>query len=137
MFERHPKTTFIGAHMLYHSNDLARLGRLLDRLPDVYPELAAVLAEYGRQPRTAHDFFVKYQDHILFGKDGSQPDEFRKSRVLGSPAPGTASGRRARGWPSGLYWPTGVSMRNQLGSLTNSLMSSRPDEPVTGLEGGR
>ncbi len=76
MFERHPKTTFIGAHMLYHSNDLARLGRLLDRLPNVYPEMAAVLAEYGRQPRTAHDFFVKYQDRVLFGKDSFQPDEF-------------------------------------------------------------
>ncbi len=76
MFERHPKTTFIGAHMLYHSNDLARLGRLLDRLPNVYPEMAAVLAEYGRQPRTAHDFFVRYQDRILFGKDSFQPDEF-------------------------------------------------------------
>jgi predicted TIM-barrel fold metal-dependent hydrolase len=62
--------------MGYHSNDLARLGRLLDRLPNVYPELAAVLAEYGRQPRTAHDFFVKYQDRILFGKDSFQPDEF-------------------------------------------------------------
>jgi predicted TIM-barrel fold metal-dependent hydrolase len=76
MFERHAKTTFIGAHMLYHSNDLARLGRLLDRLPNVYPEMAAVLAEYGRQPRTAHDFFVKYQDRVLFGKDSFQPDEF-------------------------------------------------------------
>lgn len=76
MFERHPKTTFIGAHMLYHSNDLARLGRLLDRLPNVYPEMAAVLAEYGRQPRTAREFFVKYQDRVLFGKDSFQPDEF-------------------------------------------------------------
>ncbi|MCM2257624.1 MAG: amidohydrolase [Vicinamibacteria bacterium] len=76
MFERHPKTTFIGAHMLYHSNDLARLGRLLDRLPNVYPELAAVLAEYGRQPRAARAFFVKYQDRILFGKDSFQADEF-------------------------------------------------------------
>jgi len=76
MFERHPKTSFIAAHMAYHSNDLARLGRLLDRLPNVYPEMAAVLAEYGRQPRSAHDFFVKYQDRILFGKDSFQPDEF-------------------------------------------------------------
>jgi predicted TIM-barrel fold metal-dependent hydrolase len=76
MFEKHARTTFIAAHMGYHSNDLARLGRLLDRLPNVYPELAAVLAEYGRQPRTAHDFFVKYQDRVLFGKDSFQPDEF-------------------------------------------------------------
>ena len=25
---------------------------------------------------TAHDFFVKYQDRILFGKDSYQPDEY-------------------------------------------------------------
>jgi len=76
MYARHPKTTFIAAHMAYHANDLARMGRLLDRLPNVYADVAAVLAELGRQPRTAHDFLVKYQDRILFGKDSFQPDEF-------------------------------------------------------------
>jgi predicted TIM-barrel fold metal-dependent hydrolase len=76
MFARHSRTTFIAAHMAYHANDLARLGRLLDKLPNVHTEVAAVLAELGRQPRTAHDFFVKYQDRILFGKDSFQPDEY-------------------------------------------------------------
>ena len=46
-------------------------------LPNVYTrKSAAILAELGRQPRTAHDFFVKYQDRILFGKDSYQPDEY-------------------------------------------------------------
>jgi predicted TIM-barrel fold metal-dependent hydrolase len=76
MFERHPRTTFIGAHMLYHANDLARLGRLLDRLPNVYPEMAAVLAELGRQPRAARAFFIQHQERVLFGKDSYQPDEY-------------------------------------------------------------
>lgn len=76
MFARHPKTTFITAHMAYHANDLARLGALLDRLPNVHTEVAAILAELGRQPRTARAFFVKYQDRILFGKDSFQPDEY-------------------------------------------------------------
>ena len=62
--------------MAYHANDLGRRGKLLDRLPNVYPETAAVLAEMGRQPETAHDFFVKYQDRLLFGKDSFQPDEY-------------------------------------------------------------
>ncbi|MCK5467272.1 MAG: amidohydrolase family protein, partial [Cyclobacteriaceae bacterium] len=39
-------------------------------------EIAAVIAELGRQPRFAHDFFVKYQDKILFGKDSWRPEEF-------------------------------------------------------------
>jgi hypothetical protein len=35
-----------------------------------------VLYDFGRQPRASHDFFVKYQDRILFGKDSYQPDEY-------------------------------------------------------------
>jgi predicted TIM-barrel fold metal-dependent hydrolase len=76
MFTKHRGTTFIGAHMLYHSNDLQRLGELLDRLPNVHPEVAAVLAELGRQPRAAKAFFTKYQERVLFGKDSFQPDEY-------------------------------------------------------------
>jgi predicted TIM-barrel fold metal-dependent hydrolase len=76
LFARHPETTFIAAHMAYHANDLGRLGRLFDRLPNVHAEVAAVLAELGRQPRTARAFFVKYQDRLLFGKDSFQPDEY-------------------------------------------------------------
>jgi uncharacterized protein len=76
MFTKHAKTRFIAAHFGYHANDLGRMGKLLDRLPNVYPEVAAILAELGRQPRTAHDFFVKYQDRVLFGKDSYQPDEY-------------------------------------------------------------
>jgi predicted TIM-barrel fold metal-dependent hydrolase len=76
MFAKHAKTRFIAAHFGYHANDLARMGKLLDRLPNVYPEVAAILAELGRQPRAAHEFFVKYQDRVLFGKDSYQPDEY-------------------------------------------------------------
>jgi uncharacterized protein len=72
MFRKHRKTTFIAAHFAYHANDLARMGKLLDEMPNVYTEVGAILAELGRQPRAAHDFFVKYQDRILFGKDSFQ-----------------------------------------------------------------
>ena len=76
LFRRHPKTTFIAAHFGYHANDLAQMAKLLDQMPNVYTETGAILAELGRQPRAAHDFFIKYQDRILFGKDSYQPDEF-------------------------------------------------------------
>lgn len=69
LFARHPKTRFIAAHFGWHANDLARLGTLLDRLPNVYTETGAILAELGRQPITTRSFFIKYQDRILFGKD--------------------------------------------------------------------
>jgi predicted TIM-barrel fold metal-dependent hydrolase len=69
MFGKHPKTNFIGAHLAYHGNDLERLGKLFDTYPNVYVDIAAVLAELGRQPYSAHDFLVKYQDRVLMGKD--------------------------------------------------------------------
>ena len=76
LFDRHPRTRFIAAHMAWHANDLGRLGALLDRLPNVYTETAAILYELGRQPRTARAFFIKYQDRILFGKDTYRASEF-------------------------------------------------------------
>ena len=76
LFSRHPNTRFIAAHMGWHANDLDRLGNLLDEMPNVYVETAAVLYELGRQPRAARDFFVAYQDRVLFGKDRFQAEEF-------------------------------------------------------------
>lgn len=75
LFRRHPKTTFVTAHMGWQANDLATLGRVLD-MPNVYTEVGAVLYDIGRQPRAAHDFFIRYQDRILFGKDSFQPGEY-------------------------------------------------------------
>ncbi|MEK6687862.1 MAG: amidohydrolase family protein [Gemmatimonadota bacterium] len=75
LLRRHPKTTFVIAHLGWHGNDLDRLGKLLS-LPNVYTEVGAVLYDIGRQPRAAHDFFIKYQDRILFGKDSFQPEEY-------------------------------------------------------------
>jgi predicted TIM-barrel fold metal-dependent hydrolase len=76
LFRKHPKTTFVAAHMGWHANDLGRLGKLLDDFPNVYTEVGAVLYDIGRQPHGAHDFFVKYQNRILFGKDSFQPEEY-------------------------------------------------------------
>jgi len=76
LFRRHPKTTWVIAHLGWHANDLARLGRMFDSLPNLYSEVGAVLYDLGRQPRAAREFMIKYQDRILFGKDSFQPDEY-------------------------------------------------------------
>ena len=76
LFKRHPKTMFILAHMGWQANDLGRLGHLLDGMPNVYPDVSAVLYELGRQPRAARAFMVKYQDRVMFGKDSYAPDEY-------------------------------------------------------------
>jgi len=77
LFRKHPKTTFIDAHLGWYGNDLSRLGKLLDEVPNVYTEIGAVLAELGRQPRAARAFLIKYQDRVMFGKDSWAPDEYR------------------------------------------------------------
>lgn len=76
MFKKHPNTTFINAHMGWFANDLAKLGELLDQMPNMYVGIGAIIAELGRQPRFAKQFFIKYQDRILFGKDSWKPEEF-------------------------------------------------------------
>ena len=77
MFRRHPKTQFISAHLSWLGQDLDRLGRTLDSIPNMHVEVAAALYEIGRQPRAGRAFFEKYQDRILMGKDTfGGPDEF-------------------------------------------------------------
>jgi len=76
LFRANPKTTFVTAHLGWHANDLGRLGKMFDEMPNVLGEMGAVLYDIGRQPRAAHDFFIKYQDRILFGKDSYQPEEY-------------------------------------------------------------
>ena len=65
----HPSTTFIGAHVVSHAEDLARAGRLLQTYPNLYVDLAARESELGRQPRAARAFIVGHADRVLFGTD--------------------------------------------------------------------
>ncbi len=76
LFRNNPKTTFVTAHMGWHANDLGRLAKMMREMPNLYTEVGAVLYDIGRQPRAAHDFFVEFQDRVLFGKDSFQPEEY-------------------------------------------------------------
>ncbi len=69
MIAAHPGTTFWLPHMANLPEDLASVAGLLDRFPNVVIDFSARIDELGRQPYTARDFFIKYQDRILFGLD--------------------------------------------------------------------
>ena len=69
VFARHPKTTFVALHVGHWAENLAAVGEMLDRFPNVNVEIGARIGELGRQPRTARRFFDTYQDRILFGTD--------------------------------------------------------------------
>jgi predicted TIM-barrel fold metal-dependent hydrolase len=69
VFARHPRTTFVALHVANWPENLDYVSSLLDRLPNVRVEFGAREAELGRQPRRAREFFLRYQDRIMFGTD--------------------------------------------------------------------
>ena len=70
---RHPATRFIGAHVGCAAEDLGRVAAILERCPNFHVDIAARLAELGRQPHTARAFLVRWADRVLFGTDAA-PD---------------------------------------------------------------
>lgn len=78
LVKRHPKTTFIGAHVGCYAEDLSWVGQMLTACPNYFIDISARLGELGRQPYAARGFFMQYQDRILFGSDmGPDPKEYR------------------------------------------------------------
>lgn len=71
VIERHPRTTFIGAHVGCYAENLAWVSALLDRCPNFFIDIGARLGELGRQPYTARRFFIRHADRILFGTDAT------------------------------------------------------------------
>jgi predicted TIM-barrel fold metal-dependent hydrolase len=69
LIERHPQTTFIGAHVGCYAENLAWVGALLERCSNFFVDISARIGELGRQPYTARRFFLQYADRILFGSD--------------------------------------------------------------------
>ena len=74
VFKRHPKTTFVAAHIAENGEDLERVTRMLDDNPNVVVDLSARASELGRQPYAARRFFLRFADRIVFGAD-LVPDE--------------------------------------------------------------
>jgi len=79
MHARHPKTRFVNAHMAMVYYDPEKVAHLLDTYPNADVEISATVQDLGRAPRLWREFFIKYQDRILMGSDGSpnrEPDDF-------------------------------------------------------------
>lgn len=70
LFSRHRNINFIAVHFAEFPQDLKKASILLDKHPNVFLDIAARIDELGRHPYEVKDFFLKYQDRILFGMDG-------------------------------------------------------------------
>ncbi len=69
VFARHPRTTFVCAHMGEQPEDLKSAAALLETYPHVHFDISARIAELGRQPFTARKFFLQFSERLIFGTD--------------------------------------------------------------------
>jgi len=72
VLERHPKLNVTFAHFFFLSAQLERLAEYLDRYPNMRVDLTPGIEMYhnfSKNPLKAREFFLKYQDRILYGTD--------------------------------------------------------------------
>ena len=70
---QNPGVTFIGAHVGCNAEDLAWVGRMFDAYPNFYADIAARVADLGRQPRATRQLIMKHPTRVLFGTDAFPP----------------------------------------------------------------
>ena len=73
VFAKHPRTNFVALHVANWPENLDAVSAWLKKYPNMSVEFGAREAELGRQPRRARQFFMEFQDRIMFGTD-SEPD---------------------------------------------------------------
>ncbi|TFI56961.1 amidohydrolase [Sphingomonas parva] len=124
LLRRNPGLRFVGAHMASLEWSVDRLAAFLDANPQATIDLAARMAQVQHQSVRDHakvrEFFIRYQDRILYGTDlthgpGDDPAAFRENahRVWLSDWRYLATGEAQRidnidASPRGLALPRGV-----------------------------
>ncbi len=67
---KHPKLVMIGAHLGSMDHDLEALAKRLDAFSNLYVDVSArTSALFGQPVDTVRDFFMTYQDRMLYGVD--------------------------------------------------------------------
>jgi predicted TIM-barrel fold metal-dependent hydrolase len=69
-----PDTTFVGVHVGGYAENLGRVGAMLGAHPNYHVDIAARVAELGRQPRAARALILEHPDRVLFGIDEFPPE---------------------------------------------------------------
>jgi len=68
-----PGTTFVGLHVGGYGENLGWVGGMLDAYPNFHVDIAARVAELGRQPRATRSLIQAHPDRVLFGIDEFPP----------------------------------------------------------------
>jgi predicted TIM-barrel fold metal-dependent hydrolase len=73
MLEKHPDLIFIGAHLGSLEWSVDELAKRLDKFPNMAVDMAERVSHLQYQTihdwQKVHDFFIKYQDRLLYGTD--------------------------------------------------------------------
>ncbi len=85
MLEKNPDLTFIGCHLASLEWSTDEMASFLDRFPNASMDMAARMGQLFYQTAEDHekvrDFFIKYQDRLLYGTDiidrGSDRESFQ------------------------------------------------------------
>jgi len=79
MLEKHPDLVFMGAHMGSLEWSVDELAKRLDKFPNMSVDLAARMGQVFYQAiqnrEKVRDFFIKYQDRILYATDKADDGE--------------------------------------------------------------
>lgn len=82
---RNPNLTVIGAHLGSMAHDVDEVARHLDEYPNFYVETAERFGDLAIQPaEKVRDFFITYQDRILYGTDlgtGEEESELSEAEL--------------------------------------------------------
>jgi len=70
----HPGTTFIAVHAGCYAEDLAWVGAMMEKYPNFHIDIAARIAELGRQPRATQSLILSHPGRVLFGTDEIPPN---------------------------------------------------------------
>ncbi len=89
MLEKHPGLKFMGAHLGSLEWSVDELAKFFDKFPNATVDMAARICHLQLQAQSdwqkVHDFFIKYQDRIIYGTDmgdylgaSKEPEKLKK-----------------------------------------------------------
>jgi predicted TIM-barrel fold metal-dependent hydrolase len=101
---RHPKLHFVGAHLGSLEWSVDELAKFLDANPGATVDLAARMTQVQYQskadPAKVRQFFIRYQDRILYGTDLTKNPPSAEARAQNPPVEEDFAGEADRFWRS-------------------------------------
>ena len=86
---RHPRLGFVGAHLASLEWSVDEIARFLDAHPNATADLAARMTQVQYQSRAdfqkVRQFFIRYQDRLLYGSDLTQDPPAKDARAQNPP----------------------------------------------------